>query len=86
MSQIFKVGNRSFEIIVASDVDRDGLGWELWEHLPNDRVFRSEIFRRDDTKTIEYWATEHTITFEALERLIKDFNSTGGKDLVVIKK
>lgn len=82
MLRIFEVEGRSFEIIVASDVDRDGLGWELWEHLPTKRILLSELFRHDDTRTIQYTSFKHAIPFEVLEKLINNFSSTGGKEFM----
>ncbi|WP_138991199.1 hypothetical protein [Larkinella sp. C7] len=82
MLQIFEVESRSFEIIVSSDVDRDGLCWELWEHLLTERILLSELFRNDGTKTIQYTSFKHVIPFEVLEKFIKNFNSAGGKEFI----
>jgi hypothetical protein len=82
---VFSINNRHFKIIVASDVQRDGLGWELWEHKDGTDILLSEIFRSDESKTIDYIAyktSDHIIPLEALEFLIGHFNSTGGRNFL----
>jgi len=80
----FSVADRKFEIWHASDVSaRDGLGWELFEITPSGRVLLIEIFRHDDLKKIDFATfSRMDIPFEAVEILLHDFNTTGGKDFI----
>ncbi|HEX8349315.1 MAG TPA: hypothetical protein VF598_05095 [Hymenobacter sp.] len=80
----FTVEDRRFEIIHASDVStRDGLGWELWEHVDGNRLILFEIFRHDDLKKMEFSTYERAdIPLEALEIVLNDFNTNGGRDFI----
>lgn len=81
----FEVKGRLFEIIIASVVhERDGLAWELWELIPGNDALLFEIFRHDDTKTIEFIAYGSvSIPFEVLELVTSNFNTGGGRKFMV---
>lgn len=74
----FKADNRTFEIIVASDVDRDGLGIELWDR-DNDKMLM-EIFRHDDKRKITFFSEKQEIPLEVLEKYLADFEKRVGKE------
>ncbi|MBO3269590.1 hypothetical protein F1C16_06655 [Hymenobacter sp. NBH84] len=75
------IDNRNFRLVIASDVNpRDGLGWELWEG----HTLLLEIFRHDDLKKITF-STFHQgidIPIEALEYILNNFNTTGGRNFI----
>lgn len=48
-----KIDDRFFNIIVASDVDVDGLVWELWEEVFDSCQLIMSITRHDDVKKID---------------------------------
>lgn len=77
--------NRHLVIVLASDVSsRDGPGWQLHEVISDELIFVLEIFRHDDLKKIEFFSYDPiNVPFDALERLIDDFNTTGGRDFIV---
>ncbi|MCC3157090.1 hypothetical protein LJ737_07560 [Hymenobacter sp. 15J16-1T3B] len=77
----FVINNRRFQIMGAGDVsNRDGAGWELWEYVDQQWVWLLEIFRHDDLRKIDFATfSPIDIPFEALERLLHSFNTTGGK-------
>ena len=74
---IFEVDKRNFEIIIASDVQRDGLGAELWDKEKNDLI--AEIFRNDDLKTVSFYCEKCNLPFEVIEKLIKEFDKRVGR-------
>ncbi|RFP64909.1 hypothetical protein D0N36_11230 [Hymenobacter lapidiphilus] len=76
----FRIDNRLFRLEIASDVNlRDGLGWELWEGSS----MLVEIFRHDDLKKITFTTfTPVDIPIEALDYLLNDFNTTGGRNFI----
>ena len=78
----FIIDNRRFQIMVASDVAiRGGLGWELWEYVDQQWQLLVEVFRHDDLRKIDFATFRPVdIPFDALDRLLQDFNTTGGKD------
>jgi len=81
----FYIGDRHFLIMLASDVNtRDGLGWQLFETVSNELVLLLELFRNDDSKKMEFVTySPISIPFEALEVIVNDFSSKGGRDFVV---
>ncbi|RYU80469.1 hypothetical protein [Hymenobacter persicinus] len=83
---IFTVENRRFEILHATDMPaRDGLAWELWEHTNQARTMLVEIFRHDDLKRIDFRTFDTlNIPYAALEAILYDFNTTGGKEFMNI--
>ncbi|TGE24501.1 hypothetical protein E5K00_04625 [Hymenobacter aquaticus] len=81
---IFTIDNRHFEILHATDIPaRDGLAWELWEHTDEGRTMLVEIFRHDDLKRIDFqtFGTSN-IPYAALEVILHDFDTTGGKEFM----
>ncbi|GGF09614.1 hypothetical protein [Hymenobacter cavernae] len=81
----FTIDNRRFGLVLASDVNpRDGLGWQLWEYTNRKSVLLLEIFRHDDLKKISFETFEPMdIPYEALEIVLNDFNTTGGRNFIV---
>jgi hypothetical protein len=73
----FTIDKKSFEIQIASDIIRDGLGAELWDKDKN--MMLIEIFRNDRKKTIKFFSEGVDIPFEAVEMLIKAFDESVGK-------
>ena len=73
----FEVDNKQYEIIVASDVERDGLGIELWDHGSD--LMLMEIFRHDKKKKITFHSGNFDAPFEVVEKLIQDFEERVGR-------
>ena len=74
----FKVDYRTFEIIRATDVDRDGIGIELWDRDKNKLIF--EIFRHDDTKKLIFLSDKSEIPLQVVDRFLKDFEDQIGRE------
>lgn len=74
----FSIDNIEYELIIASDVIRDGLGIELWNKSENKML--AEIFRNDDKEKILFFSEKIEIPFEAIEKLIIGFNERVGRD------
>ncbi len=74
----FAVDNRRYEIMIASDVIRDGLGCELWDADKNEMLI--EIFRNDQLKQIQYYSEAIDVPFEVIERLLKAFEERVGRE------
>jgi hypothetical protein len=72
-----KVENTDYEIIIASDSTRDGLGLELWDR-DNDKMI-AEIFRHDFQKRITFYCLEIELPFELIERFISEFDKSIGR-------
>jgi hypothetical protein len=75
---LFEVENRRYEIIIASDVVRDGLGCELWDTDKNQMLV--EIFRNDNLKRIHFNSSETDVPFAVIEKLIQVFNDRVGRE------
>ncbi|OUJ74544.1 hypothetical protein [Hymenobacter crusticola] len=78
----FAIDNRQFELVVASNVGtRDGMSWELWDNIKGEWFLLVELFRNDASKKIAFSAFYKVdIPFSALEVLLNNFNSNGGKE------
>ena len=74
---IFEVEKKNYEVIIASDVQRDGLGAELWDKEKNELI--AEIFRNDYLKTVSFYCKKCDLPFEVIERLIKEFDKRVGR-------
>lgn len=66
-----------YEFIIAIDIQRDGLGIELWDY-PQTEIL-AEIFRNDAKKCIEFYADKKGVPLEAIEELIKSFDLRVGR-------
>lgn len=66
-----------YEFIVASDVQRDGLGIELWDY-PRTEIL-AEIFRNDAKKCLEFYTDKKGVPLEAIEELIRMFDIHVGR-------
>jgi hypothetical protein len=75
---IFEVENKQYEILIASDIHRDGLGCELWDIETNQLLM--EIFRSDMLKKIQYYSVEINLPFEVIEKLLEVFEKRVGRD------
>lgn len=73
----FKVDDRTYEIMVASDVQRDGLAIELWDRDKNKLII--EIFRNDEKKSISFFCDKCDIPLSVLETLLTDFDQRVGR-------
>ena len=67
----FTLENITYELILASDVIRDGLGLELWNK--NENKLLIEIFRNDSKKKIEFYSEKSDLPFEIIEKLLEEF-------------
>jgi hypothetical protein len=74
----FKVGNRTYEIIRATDVDRDGIGIELWDR-DRDKLIM-EVFRHDDKKELIFSCDKGEIPLEVVDRFLKEFEERVGRE------
>jgi hypothetical protein len=69
----FKYNKIDYEYIIASDVQRDGIGVELWlEPAPTGHLL-AEVFRNDSKKKIEVTLYEKDFDFILLEKTISYF-------------
>lgn len=71
------IADNDYEFIVASDVQRDGLGIELWNHPPTEIL--AEIFRNDAKRVIEFYVDKKGVPLEAIEVLISKFDQHVGR-------
>jgi len=67
-----------YEIIIASDIDRNGLGIELWNKAKNKMI--AEIFRNDSLKKIDFFSIECNLPFEVIEIFIAEFEKEIGRE------
>jgi hypothetical protein len=74
----FEVEYRQYEIVIASDVSRDGLGCELRDLNTNQLLV--EIFRDDNLKKIQFYSSEIDVPFEVIEKLLKAFEERVGRE------
>lgn len=61
--------DREFEILMASDIVRDGMGLECWEVSPENRLVL-EAFWRDTDGQFTFSAFEPDLPFELLEEFL----------------
>ena len=73
----FTLENITYELILASDVIRDGLGLELWNK--NENKLLIEIFRNDSKKKIEFYSEKSDLPFEIIEKLLEEFELKVGR-------
>lgn len=72
------VNKKEYELIIASDVIRDGIGLEIWEKSSNSMII--EIFRNDSKRQIEFFSGKADVPLELIEKGIEIFNEKIGKD------
>jgi len=65
----------SYQFLIASDVDRNGIGVELYEIVNDTKIFRAEIFRNDSLKLVQFIGTNSEMPLTVLERLKEVFDS-----------
>lgn len=73
----FAVDKKTYELIVASDIERNGVGVELWDKDNNEMLV--EIFRNDNLKQIQFFSTGCFIPFEVIEKLAREFEESVGR-------
>ncbi|GAB2768563.1 hypothetical protein GCM10027275_08960 [Rhabdobacter roseus] len=73
----FKIDNRTYEIIRATDVDRDGIGIELWDR--DNQKLILEIFRHDDKKKLMFSCDKGELPLEVVERFLREFEERVGR-------
>ena len=71
------IAGKAYQFIIASDIQRNGLGLELWDH-PQTEIL-AEIFRNDSTKCIELYVDKKGVPLEAIEELIRRFDTHVGR-------
>ena len=74
----YTLENITYEIIIASDMRRDGIGVEL--HIKGDNKFLVEIFRNDAKKKIEFYAVEVDVPFKIIEKVLEVFEANVGRE------
>lgn len=74
---MIEINGISYEFVVASDVQRDGLGIELWDS-PQTKIL-GEIFRNDANRSIDFYIDKAGLPLEIIEELIKRFNLRVGR-------
>jgi hypothetical protein len=67
-----KVGDRVFDLVRGSDVDRDGMFLEVWEVAQGQRDGPlAEVFHSDVTGAMTFSAYAEDIPFEAIAWLLE---------------
>jgi hypothetical protein len=61
-----KIDNKDYEMIIASDVNRDGIGLE--------------IFRADTDQRIDFYSEKINVPLELIEKSLEIFNQRIGKE------
>lgn len=62
---------RHYDIVMASDVIRDGMGLELWDVAPTPgRGLVAEAFWSDADGTLTFTGNDLPVPFEALEHFV----------------
>jgi hypothetical protein len=77
-----KINNIQYEIIVASDVDRDGLGIELWDRTNSTLLL--EIFRHDDKRIITFSSNAKDLPLHLLEDFLQEYEKSIGRNFIDI--
>jgi hypothetical protein len=78
--KIFTIADREFFFVRASDVQRDGLGLELWEVQNGSDSWIAEVFRNDRKRAIEFSSNAKDIPFTAILRLFAHFEEAVGRE------
>lgn len=73
-----KIGNKDYELIIASDVIRDGIGLEIWDNESDKMII--EIFRADSDQRIDFYTERNTVPIELIEKSIEIFIKRIGKE------
>jgi hypothetical protein len=74
---ILEIDNKEYELIIASDVIRDGIGLEIWDKASNSIII--EIFRNDSKKRIDFFSEKVDVSLELIEKSIEIFNEKIGR-------
>lgn len=72
-----KIDNKEYEILIASDVNRDGIGLEIWDAVMDRMII--EIFRDDTEQRIDFYSKNITEPIELIEKSLEIFNQRIGK-------
>jgi hypothetical protein len=72
------IDKKEYELIIASDVIRDGIGLEIWEKSSNSMIV--EIFRNDSKRQIEFFSEKADVPLDLIEKSIEIFNQKIGRD------
>ena len=72
------IDKKEYELIIASDVIRDGIGLEIWEKSSNSMIV--EIFRNDSKRQIEFLSEKADVPLDLIEKSIEIFNEKIGRD------
>ena len=73
------IDKKEYELIIASDVIRDGIGLEIWEKSSNSMIV--EIFRNDSKRQIEFFSEKADVPLDLIEESIEIFNQKIGRDV-----
>jgi len=74
----FRIDNKNYKIIIASDVIRDGIGLEIWD--PETDKMIVEIFRTDSDQRIDFYTEKITVPIELIAKTLEIFNQRIGKE------
>jgi hypothetical protein len=72
---LMKINGREFTFLIASDIERDGIGVELNEQVNGKTVFIAEIFRNDSKKEIEFYSSKSEIPYAIILKLQEVFEA-----------
>jgi hypothetical protein len=75
-----KINNKDYEIKIASDVNRDGIGLEIWD-LETNRLL-IEIFRADTDQRINFYSEKINVPIELIEKSLEVFTQRIGKEFL----
>ena len=73
-----KIDNKNYKAIIASDVNRDGIGLEIWDTETDKLII--EIFRADTDQRIDFYSEKITVPIELIEKSLEIFNQRIGKE------
>jgi len=73
-----KIDNKNYKIIIASDVNRDGIGLEIYDTETDKLII--EIFRADTDQRLDFYSENTTVAIELIEKSLKIFNQRIGKE------
>lgn len=73
-----KIDNKDYNVIIASDVIRDGIGIEIWDAETDKLII--EIFRADSDQRIDFYTEKMNVPIELIEKALEIFNQRIGKE------
>ena len=73
-----EIENKNYDIIIASDIIRDGIGLEVRDSETSKLII--EIFRADSDPRIEFYTEKISVPIELIEKSLEIFYQRIGKE------